>query len=106
MFIPPISPSVNEPTGFTIFTYFSPPAGLYRQLVRQSMDLLVSPFCTGPYISNSAGSTSFAGDFAYPNSALSAISRIPIGSIGGFAHPNLGAPFSVAGPPQQFLWPS
>ena len=45
--MPPISPSVNEPnrfTIFTIFTNFSAAAGLYRQLVRQSLNLLVLPF--------------------------------------------------------------
>ena len=45
--MPTSSPSVTEPDGFTIFPFLpllAPHAGLYRQLFRQSMILLVLPF--------------------------------------------------------------
>ena len=42
-----ISERTNRPAGFTILPFraaFSAPAGLYRQLVRRSMNLLALPF--------------------------------------------------------------
>ena len=44
MFTPTTTQSANGPTGLPFFTYISARAGIYLQLARQAMALLVLPF--------------------------------------------------------------